>query len=146
MSDIERITEEINKKIIENLKKEYSYFDVEKNKLYQDKFKIISSGDKTIPFEVYVKINHLINEDINRGFIKCKHKTKEGKYIYYDIIKLDKLHSISYIWDYLFPDKIIRTHQTEEEYEKTLKPMFLNYNLDLTDKTIVNKYYINVKK
>ena len=144
MSDIEQITEEINKKIIENLKKEYSYFDVEKNKLYHDKFKIISSGDKTIPFEVYVKINHLINEDINRGFIKCKHKTKEGKYIYYDIIKLDKLHSISYIWDHLFPDKIIRMYQTEEEYEKTLKPMFLNYNLDLTDKTIVNKYYINI--
>lgn len=151
---VEQITEEINKYI---LKHQYSYWwNSENNKLYRDKYKIISSGDKEIPFNVYVKINELINKEINQGYIECKYKNQDGKIIYYQI-PLDKLHLVSYIWDYIEPNSIIRMHQTEEEYKKSqepLQPTYLNYELDLThtptignfvnNKTIVrSKYYID---
>ena len=157
---IEQIAEEINKSIIEKLKGQYSYWcNSENDKLYRDKYKIISSGDKKIPFNVYVKINELINKEISQGYIECKYKNQNGKIIHYQIL-LDKLHSVSFIWDYIEPNSIIRMHQTEAEYKKSqepLQPIFLNYELDLThtptignfvnNKTMAKgKYYIDPRK
>jgi len=157
---IEQITKEVNKSIIKKLKGQYSYYhNPENDKLYRDKYKIISSGDKEIPFNVYVKINELINKEISQGYIECKYKNQNGKIINYKI-SLDKLHSVSYIWDYIEPNSIIRMHQTEKEYKKSqepLQPIFLNYELDLThtpaignfvnNKTIVKgKYYMDPLK
>jgi len=155
---IEQIAEEINKSIIEKLKGQY-WWNSENDKLYRDKYQIISHGDKEIPFNVYVKINELINKEISQGYIECKYKNRNGKIIHYQI-PLDKLHSVSFIWDYIEPNSIIRMHQTEAEYKKSqepLQPIFLNYELDLThtptisnfvdNKTIVKgKYYIDPLK
>lgn len=125
-----------------------------------DKYKIISTGDNIIPDNVQMFINNQISKEIEQGYIECKYKNQDGKIIYYQI-PLDKLHSITYIYDkYLSPNKVIRMHQTEEEYKKSkkqLQPIYLNYELDLThtptignfvnNKTITKGiYYIDTRK
>lgn len=113
---IEELTDEINKHILENIKSKfpYYYWEPDKRKKYEDKFDIRIVGDNVMPYRIQHFIHGLIEEDIHTGRI-----TRNDDHYKYDI-SLDDIHKVTYIYDPIVDkDKVIRYHQTENEYERS---------------------------
>ena len=118
---IEEISNEINKNIFESIKNNYpSYFwNPDNRKKYEDKFEVRIVGDNVMPYKVQHFIHGLIEEDIQAGKI-----TRKDEHYDYEI-SLDDIHNICYIYDPMFgEDRVIRYHQTEEEYKKIHEPIY----------------------
>lgn len=146
---MEEFTNQINRHILENINK------FQNHNSWQDKFEVCIVGDNVMPYKVYHFIHGLIEEDLRIGKI-----TRKDEHYKYEI-SLDDIHKVTYIYNpTIDKDKVIRMHQTEEEYKKSqeqLQPAFLNYELDLThtpsignfvnNETITkSKYYIDTRK
>ena len=145
----EEFTNQINQHILENINK------FRNHNSWQDKFEIRIVGDNVMPYKVQHFIHSLIEEDLRTGKI-----TRKDEHYEYEI-PLDDIHKVTYIYNpTVDKDKVIRMHQTGEEYKKSqeqLQPVFLNYELDLThtptignfvnNETITkSKYYIDIRK
>lgn len=146
---IKQITDEINKHILDHLLGRNT--EDSKYQKYIDKFDIVTPGRNTIPYNVRLFIEKLIDKDIELGYIEHHFRTNEGKIIHYKI-DLDDLHSITYIYEKdIAPDEVFRMHQTEAEYHKSkeiLEPVYAPYILESNVSTIGNyiyqsKYYIS---
>ena len=115
-SFIEELTDEINKHILDSIKSKYPYYywELDKHKKYEDKFDIRIIGDNVMPYRIQHFIHGLIEEDIHNGRI-----TRNDDHYKYDI-SLDDIHKVTYIYDPIVDkDKVIRYHQTENEYERS---------------------------
>ena len=131
---IEEITNEINKNIIERIRSNFpSYFWTPDNrKKYEDKFEVRIVGDNVMPYKVQHFIHELIEKDINAGKI-----TRDDEHYKYEI-SLDDIHKVVYVYDLMFDkNKVIRYHQTEEEYKKLHEPTYI------FDDTFINKFKPN---
>ena len=131
---IEELTDEINKHILENIKSKFSYYywEPDKRKKYEDKFDIRIVGDNVMPYRIQHFIHELIEEDIHNGRI-----TRNDEHYQYDI-SLDDIHKVVYIYNPIVDkNKVIRYHQTEEEYKKLNEPTYI------FDDTFINKFKPN---
>ena len=130
----EELTSEINKYILENLKNNFPsyYCEPDKHKKYEDKFEVRVVGDNVMPYKVQHFIHGLIEEDLHKGKI-----TRDDEHYKYEI-SLDDIHKVVYIYDSVFDkNKVIRYHQTEEEYKKLNEPTYI------FDDTFINKFKPN---
>ena len=151
----EELAKQINQRIIDGIIDDICKLSLEpdkckkKRKQYEDKFEVRIVGDNVMPYKVQHFIHGLIEKDLRTGKI-----TRKDEHYEYEI-SLDDIHKVTYIYNPMIDkDKVIRMHQTEEEYKKSqepLQPVFLNYELDLThtptignfNETIIKgKYYI----
>ncbi len=136
----EELTNQINKHILENIKSKspYYYCEPDKRKKYEDKFEVRIVGDNVMPYKVQHFIHGLIEKDLRIGKI-----TRADEHYEYEI-SLDDIHKVTYIYNpTIDKDKVIRMHQTEEEYKKSqepLQPVFLNYELDLTHTPTIGNF------
>lgn len=129
----EEFTSKINKYILENLKNKFTYYcESDKRKKYEDKFEVRLVGDNVMPYKVQHFIHSLIEEDLHKGKI-----TRDDEHYKYEI-SLDDIHKVVYVYNSMFDkDKVIRYHQTEEEYKKFNEPTYI------FDDTFVNKFMPN---
>lgn len=90
---IEEINNEINKHIINKM------FEIRHtlgdNKNY-DKFKIITTDNNILPYNIKEFIQQQIDKEVEQGYIEFKIKNFNGTIITYHI-NLDDIHSITYI-------------------------------------------------
>jgi len=115
----EEFTNQINQYILENINKFLNY------NSWQDKFEIRIVGDNVMPYKVQHFIHSLIEEDLHKGKI-----TRDDEHYKYEI-SLDDIHKVTYIYDAMFDkDKIIRYHQTEEEYKRLHEPFNISNELN----------------
>lgn len=134
---IEELTNQINQHIIDAIKNKFPYYynyhcnnndylEPEKRKKYEDKFEIRIVGDNVMSYRVQHFIHNLIEEDLHKGKI-----TRDDEHYKYEI-SLDNIHKVTYIYDPMFDkDKVIRYHQTEEEYKKLHEPFNISNELGL---------------
>lgn len=121
------ISDEISRKINNEISKS----------LNENKYSIIIAGQNSIPYTIIKFINKMIEHELEDGYILCNILCNDEE----DYIKipLSELHSISYVYDpSIAKDKVIRFHQTEEEYKRLNEP-----TLDFEDKDIIYKYQYN---
>ena len=130
----EELTNQINKRILNDIKDKFPnyYWEPNKRKKYEDKFEIRIVGDNVMPYKVQHFIHGLIEEDLHKGKI-----TRNDEHYKYEI-SLDDIHKVTYIYDPIIDkDKVIRYHQTEEEYKKLHEPTYI------FDDTFINKFKPN---
>ena len=122
----EELTNQINQHIIDAIKSKFPYYYLEpdKRKKYEDKFEVRIVGDNVMPYKVQHFIHDLIEKDLHKGKI-----TRNDEHYNYEI-SLDNIHKVVYIYDPMFDkDKVIRYHQTEEEYKKLHEPFNISNEL-----------------
>ena len=129
---IRQITEEINKHIIDSLFG--IYINSENYKKYRDKFDILVPGRQTIPYNVRAFIERHINKEIEEGCLLHSYKDDDGNVIN-SRIPLDDIHKVTYFYEPEFDkDHVFRMHQTEYQYEMSLKPLepiFVNFDMSV---------------
>ena len=142
----EELTKQIDQHIVDDIKSKFSNYHIEpdKRKQYEDKFEVRIVGDNVMPYKVQHFIHSLIEKDLRTG--KITRKDERYKYE----ISLDDIHKVTYIYNPMVDkDKVIRMHQTEEEYKKSqepLQPVFLNYELDLTHTPTIGNFNETIAK
>ena len=150
----EEFTNQINQHILDDIiddiksdiesKFPYYYCEPDKRKQYEDKFEVRIVGDNVMPYRVQHFIHSLIEKDLRTGKI-----TRKDEHYEYEI-SLDEIHKVTYIYNPMIDkDKVIRMHQTEEEYKKSqepLQPVFLNYELDLTHTPTIGNFNETITK
>lgn len=146
----EELTKQINQHIVDDIKNKFSNYHIEpdkckkKRKKYEDKFEVRIVGDNVMPYRVQHFIHSLIEKDLRTGKI-----TRKDEHYEYEI-SLDDIHKVTYIYNPMIDkDKVIRMHQTEEEYKKSqepLQPVFLNYELDLTHTPTIGNFNETIAK
>ena len=132
---VDEIVDQINKSIIERIRSNfpYFYFNPENRKKYEDKFEVRVVGDNIIPYKVQHFIHEQIEKEINQGYIERNPDDEDNQKKWSYKIPLEEIHKVIYIYDHMFNNKVVRYHQTENEYQKTQKPMQLtpiNINWD----------------
>lgn len=129
---IRQITDEINQHIIDYLFGKD--VDSENYKKYRDKFDIVVPGRQTMPYNVRAFIERHINKEIEEGCLLHSYKDDYDNVIN-SRISLNDIHKATYIYDpMLDKEHVFRIHQTEYQYEMSLKPLepiFVNFDMSV---------------